>query len=102
MGEGAPTGVPALPWMEAVVATVIVLALLGGTLWLLRKGLSRQNKTDAAMRVESSLSLGERRSLVVVRVEGRRLLMGVAPGQVRLVTELGAAPASPTPTPEAR
>jgi flagellar protein FliO/FliZ len=95
MGESTPIGVPALPWMEAVVATCIVLALLGGTLWLLRKGLSRQNGAGAAMSVESSLSLGERRSLVVVRVEGRRLLMGVAPGQVRLVTELGAAPVTP-------
>jgi flagellar protein FliO/FliZ len=94
MGETAPVGVPTLPWMEAVVATLIVLVLLGGTLWLLRKGLSRQNRPGAAMSVESSLSLGERRSLVVVRVEGRRLLMGVAPGQVRLVTELGAAPVS--------
>jgi flagellar protein FliO/FliZ len=92
--------------MEAVIATAIVLALLGGTLWLLRKGLSRQNRAGAAMSVESSLSLGERRSLVVVRVEGRRLLMGVAPGQVRLVTELGAAPmpstADSTPTMGAR
>ncbi len=95
MGESTPIGVPALPWMEAVVATLIVLTLLGGTLWLLRKGLSRQNGAGAAMSVESSLSLGERRSLVVVRVEGRRLLMGVAPGQVRLVTELGAAPVTP-------
>jgi flagellar protein FliO/FliZ len=96
MGDAASTGVPVLPWFEAVVATLIVLALLGATLWLLRKGLSRQTGAGAVMSVESSLSLGERRSLVVVRVEGRRLLMGVAPGQVRLVTELGAAPASST------
>jgi len=96
MGDAVSTGVPTLPWFEAVVATLIVLALLGATLWLLRKGLSRQNGAGASMSVESSLSLGERRSLVVVRVEGRRLLMGVAPGQVRLITELGAAPVSPT------
>lgn len=95
MGDAATTGVPALPWFEAIVATLIVLALLGATLWLLRKGLTRRGAGAAAMRVESSLSLGERRSLVVVHVEGRRLLVGVAPGQVRLVTELGATPPAP-------
>jgi flagellar protein FliO/FliZ len=81
-----------LPWWEALVATTIVIALLGATLWLLRKGLGRQSRGPGGMAVESSLSLGERRSLVVVSVEGRRLLLGVAPGQVRLVSELGAVP----------
>lgn len=93
MGDTVASGVPTLPWLDAVVATLAVLALLGATLWLLRKGLNRQTGTGTGMRVESSLSLGDRRSLVVVTVEGRRLLMGVAPGQVRLVTELGATPA---------
>lgn len=95
MGDPVTTGVPALPWFEAVVATLIVLALLAATLWLLRKGLTRRGGGASAMRVESSLSLGERRSLVVVHVEGRRLLLGVAPGQVRLVSELGATPPTP-------
>ena len=95
MGEPVAPGVPVLPWLEAMVATAIVLGLLAGTLWLLRKGLTRTSGQAAAMRVEGSLSLGERRSLVVVRVEGRRLLMGVGPGQIRLVTELG--PESPRP-----
>jgi flagellar protein FliO/FliZ len=93
MTDATGAGVPTLPWFEAVVATLIVLLLLGGTLWLLRQGLSRRAGAGSTMSVESSLSLGERRSLVVVRVEGRRLLMGVAPGQVRLVTEL--APSAP-------
>lgn len=96
MGEPATTGVPALPWFEAIIATLIVLALLAATLWSLRKGLTRRGVGAATMRVESSLSLGERRSLVVVHVEGRRLLVGVAPGQVRLVTELGATPPAPS------
>lgn len=92
MDDTVPSGVPVLPWLEAVAATFVVLALLAATLWLLRKGLNRQTRAGDAMRVEASLSLGDRRSLVVVTVEGRRLLMGVAPGQVRLVTELSATP----------
>ena len=34
------------------------------------------------------MPLGERRSLMVVAVEGRRLLLGLTPMQVSLVTEL--------------
>ena len=55
--------------------------------WLLRKGLSARRK-NGALGVESALALGERRSLVVVTVEGRRLLLGLAPNHVSLVTEL--------------
>ena len=38
--------------------------------------------------VESAISLGERRSLVIVSVEGRRLLLGLTSTQVSLITEL--------------
>lgn len=95
MGESVPSTAPALPVAEAVIATVIVLALLGATLWLLRRGLHRPAVGGAAMSVETSLSLGERRSLLIVSVDGRRLLLGLAPGHVRMVTELGPAPPKP-------
>jgi flagellar protein FliO/FliZ len=99
MGDAAQgvAGAPALPWGEAFVATVVVLALLAATLWLLRRGVNRPGRPGATMSVESSLGLGERRSLVVVNVEGRRLVLGLAPGQVRLVTDLGSAPAGQEP-----
>jgi flagellar protein FliO/FliZ len=68
-------------------ALAVVLALLAGLAWLLRKGVIARRKSGA-LGVESALSLGERRSLVVVTVEGRRLLLGLAPNHVSLVTEL--------------
>jgi flagellar biogenesis protein FliO len=46
------------------------------------------------MRVETALSLGDRRSVAIVAVEGRRFLVGLTPAQISLVTELGPAPAS--------
>jgi flagellar biogenesis protein FliO len=38
--------------------------------------------------VETALPLGERRSLVIVAVEGRRLLLGLTPSSVSFVAEL--------------
>jgi flagellar protein FliO/FliZ len=89
VGTAAPDLLPSLWRMLAALA--VVLGLLGGLAWLLRRGtLIRRRGTG--MGVESAISLGERRSLVVVSVEGRRLLVGLAPNHVSLVTELGPAP----------
>lgn len=82
------SGAPPLPWFEAVLATIFVLALLAATLWLLRRGLGRRPGQKSLVSVETSVSLGERRSLVVIEVEGRRLLVGMAPGHMQLLTEL--------------
>src|SRR5262245_49663350 len=68
----------------------VVLALLALCAWLLKRTVAAR-RAAGAMHVETALSLGERRSLVIVTVEGRRLLLGTAPNYVSLVTELGAA-----------
>ena len=67
-----------------------VLALLALLAWVLKRATTGR-RAAGTMHVETALSLGERRSLVVVTVEGRRLLLGTAPNYVSLVTELGPA-----------
>jgi flagellar protein FliO/FliZ len=64
-----------------------VVALLAAASWLLRRG-SLARRSKQAVVVETAVALGERRSLVIVAVEGRRLLLGLAPNQINLVTEL--------------
>lgn len=68
-------------------ALAVVLALIAGLAWVLRRS-SLARRAGSGLGIESALSLGERRSLVVVTVEGRRLLLGLAPNAVSLVTEL--------------
>jgi flagellar protein FliO/FliZ len=85
--------------VNALLAVLIVLALVAALAWLARRGsfaaLKAANRT---VTVETAVSLGERRSLVVVAVEGRRLLLGLTPGQIALVTELS--PAAPDAAPK--
>ena len=77
--------------MNGLLAVTVVLALLGGVLWLLKSWhLGRFAARSSAVAVETAISLGERRQLVIVAVEGRRLLLGVTAAQVTLVTELEA------------
>jgi len=81
--------------LRGLAATVFVLGLLGTLAWMLRRGtlvLPGRRRAPGAIRVETAVSLGERRSLVVVAVEGRRLLLGLTPMQVSVVTELSALP----------
>lgn len=89
-------GDPGLSASRGLLAVVVVFGLLGILVWLVRRGgLGRFGlaKRGGALAVETALALGERRSLVVVSVEGRRLLLGLSPMQVTLLTELRGAPA---------
>lgn len=75
--------------VQAFVSVLVVIALLGGAAWALRRTTSFR-KSRLPIAVETAVPLGERRSLVVVSVEGRRLLLGLTPQSVTLVTELKA------------
>lgn len=75
--------------LRTFAALAVVGALLALTVWALSRA-NQARRGRQLMAVESALPLGEKRSLVVVTVEGRRLLLGVAPGGVSLVTELRA------------
>jgi len=91
----APISGPELvpPMWEAFAGLLVVIALLVGLAWLIRRGTTR-NAAKRRLAIEGALALGERRSLAIVTVEGRRLLLGLAPNSVSLVTELSPVPPS--------
>jgi flagellar protein FliO/FliZ len=76
--------------LQSFAAVLIVLALVGVLAWLARRGaLGALGRKGKYIEVETAVPLGERRSLVVVSVEGRRLLLGMTPTHIAMVTELG-------------
>ena len=78
---------PAPISMQAIAVVIISIALLAALAWALRRSASLRRRNQP-ISVETAVALGERRSLVIVAVEGRRLLLGLTPSQVTLVTEL--------------
>jgi flagellar protein FliO/FliZ len=76
--------------VRTLLSLFVVLGLMGGTLWLVRRGgwQAGLRKGPRPVQVETAVGLGDRRQLVIVSVEGRRLLLGVTPMHVSLVTEL--------------
>ena len=75
--------------LGSFLALGAVAALLALTVWGIGR-VSQSRRGRQPISVESAITLGDKRSLVIVTVEGRRLLVGVAPGSVSLLTELSA------------
>lgn len=80
--------------VRTLLSLLVVLGLMAGCLWLVRRGglQTGLRKGPRAVQVETAVGLGDRRQLVIVSVEGRRLLLGVTPMHVSLLTELAGAP----------
>ncbi|BCS33533.1 flagellar protein [Luteitalea sp. TBR-22] len=77
--------------VRTLLSLMVVIGLMAGCLWLIRRsGWQGGRKGARAVQVETAVGLGDRRQLVIVQVEGRRLLLGVTPMHVSLVTELAA------------
>jgi flagellar protein FliO/FliZ len=76
---------------QSCLAVLIVLGLVAALAWFARRGAfaALGRRGPRAITVETAVPLGERRSLVIVSVEGRRILLGLTPGQISMVTELG-------------
>ena len=76
---------------QSFLGVLIVLGIVAGLAWLARRGaFAKLVGANRPITVETAVALGERRSLVIVAVEGRRLLLGLTPGQISMVTELAA------------
>ena len=82
--------------LDLLFRSSVSLALVSGVVWVFvwavrRGGLGRKGALPA-ISIETATAIGERRSLVIVAVEGRRLLLGLTPGSISMLTDLGPAP----------
>ncbi|MCP5443455.1 MAG: flagellar biosynthetic protein FliO [Chromatiaceae bacterium] len=74
---------------ETAFGLAVVVALIFALSWLFRR-FGKQALTGKGMvSVIGGVSLGPRERAVLLQVGGTRLLVGVAPGQVRMLHELG-------------
>jgi len=83
-------GIPGASLVRLVFGTAVAVGvLLLGARWFVRYG-GAQGIAGGSLRVVASLAVGQRERAVVVQVGDRQLLLGVAPGRVELLHELGA------------
>ncbi|MFV0421014.1 flagellar biosynthetic protein FliO [Oleidesulfovibrio sp.] len=78
-------------YIQAIGMLCLLLAALYGILWAVRRfGLAGRGKSfrPGDMHVEGQLMLGPKRSVMVVRILNRRLVLGVTDHNINLLTEL--------------
>lgn len=74
--------------LQLVLGFGVVLAMLFGCLWVLKRISSPQGTTSGMLRVISGVAVGPRERVVIVEVDGQWLVLGVAPGQVSKLHEM--------------
>ena len=99
----ATGGLPASDLTSAAIRMVlglaVVLALLGATAWVSRRFRVGAGLRGGLIEVVSGLSLGARERVVLIRVGGDQVLVGVSPSGMRTLHVLNQPPASGS-TPE--
>ncbi|WP_075183529.1 flagellar biosynthetic protein FliO [Pantoea sp. 1.19] len=98
----APTSGAMLTQVSSVLAGIILLILFAG--WLVKRlGFAGKRAGRQALNISASCQLGARERVVVVDVEGARLVLGVTPQHItHLHTLPAASPPSPVTGPEAK
>ena len=80
--------------IDTVGGLAVVLGLLLGMAWLVKRFMVTPGISKGRIQVVGGVSLGPRERAVIVEVEGQRLLLGVAQGNVRMLHRLPEADAA--------
>ena len=78
------TGFSGLDLLRMIASMLLVLTLLGGLLYLLKRMQSRLGAQTSGrhMKLVESLSLNSRHKIAMVQLDGHTVLVGVSPGQM--------------------
>ena len=74
---------------NTVIGLVAVIGLILALAWAVKKYGRLPTNSQADMKVLGGLSLGTREKAVLIEVEGKKLLLGIAPGRVETLYVLG-------------
>lgn len=82
--------------LNTIMGLVVVIALILALAWAVRKYGRLNTNAQADMKILGGLSLGTREKAILVQVEGKKLLLGVAPGRVETLHVLDDIAADPS------
>ena len=76
--------------IETAVGLLLVLGIMLGLAWVVKRYVQVPGIGKGQVQILGGVSLGSREKAVLLSVEGRRLLVGVAPGRVQTLLVLHA------------
>lgn len=74
--------------LQAVVGLAVVLALIWGAAWLMRRLQPHMSGSAGPLRLIATQSVGQRERIVVVEIAEQWLVVGVAPGSINALATL--------------
>ena len=74
--------------LQMVFGLVLVLAMMVGSLWLLKRLTMPRGPASGLMRVVAGTAVGPRERVVLLEVGSKWLVLGVAPGEVSMLAEV--------------
>lgn len=97
VGSAAPSlGIGAV--LQTLVGLAVVIGLVFACAWLARRFGFQPARRGGPLKVVSSVGLGAKESATIVEIGDTWLVLGVSPGNVRLLHTLPAGPAAATAT----
>jgi flagellar protein FliO/FliZ len=84
------TGMGAGMVLQAVFGLAVVLAIILGALWVLKRMGLAKPASGQPLKVVGGVSVGNRERVMLVEVSGQWLVVGVAPGSVNLLSQMPA------------
>jgi flagellar protein FliO/FliZ len=75
-------------YLEMMLALILIVALIIGLAWAVRRMNLPMMAGAGKMQVEASLSLGHKEKLLIVNIENQRLLLGATGAQITLIDRL--------------
>lgn len=74
--------------VQMLLGLAVVLAMLVGSLWLLKRLTLPRGPTSGLMRVVAGTPVGPRERVVLLEIGSTWLVLGVAPGEVSMLAEV--------------
>lgn len=74
--------------LQAVLGLAVVLALIWGAAWIMRRLQPSMGSAQGALKLVASQGVGQRERIVVVEIGEQWLVVGVAPGNVNAIATL--------------
>lgn len=77
------SGLSAGNLLQVTLGLALVLLIIGGMAWMLRRYGKLKSSTDGSLKVLGGLSVGPRERVILMQVGEEQVLIGVAPGRVQ-------------------
>lgn len=87
--------------LQMVLGLALVIALLIGSLWLLKRLSAPRGEAAGLLRVVAGTAVGPRERVVILEIGSTWMVLGVAPGQVSALAEIPRSSLPPSAPPAA-